>query len=88
LSTPQKASAPNQQNAAQPPPPPLPPPRLESRPTGDRSKIKPEDLLVSMRSLKKVNRKDVYDPGMKFLKIPVFVVACDQYCFIPCIACT
>ena len=30
----------------------------------DRSRIKPEDLLLSRRNLKKVNRKDVYDPGM------------------------
>ncbi|KAK7115823.1 hypothetical protein V1264_001629 [Littorina saxatilis] len=44
-------------NAPQAPPPP-PPPAAKV----DRSKIKPEDLLLSKRNLKKVNRKDVYDP--------------------------
>ena len=55
-----------------PPPPvkskeqhvPAPPPIKAAANLSDRSRIKPEDLLLSKRNLRKVNRKDIYDPGI------------------------
>lgn len=55
------------------PPPPKPPvqpeppfPMQSNGPTYDRKKIQPEDLLTGKRSLKKLNRKDVFDPGIGY----------------------